>query len=197
MTIEGKLKALLMTSVSVAGVLTATSADAWRSPTKHRYLTRPLQVCDQGIFYVGGAPKITPYQLSSNSGDPNRQIIIGQMFVQFQTPMKSTSWPLIMVHGSGYTGSCVQGTAGGTEGWADYTVRHGIPTYVVDQSGRGRSGFDHTPSTRREICLLKATSPAHCSCFRSSAANGAPTPGRAGSVRWCPGHRIGIPPPAK
>jgi hypothetical protein len=36
----------------------------------------------------------------------------------------------------------VQGTAGGTEGWADYTVRHGIPTYVVDQSGRGRSGFD-------------------------------------------------------
>ena len=28
-----------------------------------------------------------------------------------------------MVHGSGYTGSCVQGTAGGTEGWSDYTTR--------------------------------------------------------------------------
>jgi len=27
--------------------------------------------------------------------------------------------------------------------------------------------------------LLRATSPAHCSCFRSSAASGAPTPGRA------------------
>ena len=25
---------------------------------------------------------------------------------------------------------------------ADYTVRKGIPTYVVDQSGRARSGFD-------------------------------------------------------
>ena len=70
MTVEKTLKALLMTSVSAAGILTATSADAWRSPTKHRYLTKPLQVCDQGIFYVGGAPKITPYQLSSNSAIP-------------------------------------------------------------------------------------------------------------------------------
>jgi len=49
-----------------------------------------------------------------------------------------------MVHGSGYTGSCVQGTAGGSEGWADYAVRNGVPTFVVDQSGRARSGFDKT-----------------------------------------------------
>jgi hypothetical protein len=56
--------------------------------------------------------------------------------------MKSKTWPLIMVHGSGYTGSCVRGTAGGSEGWADYTVRHGVPTFVVDQAGRARSGFD-------------------------------------------------------
>ena len=74
-----------------------------------------------------------------------REIIINQMYVQFATPMVSKSWPLIMVHGSGYTGSAVEGTAGGNEGWSDYTVRNGIPTYVVDQPGRGRSGFDHTP----------------------------------------------------
>jgi hypothetical protein len=66
------------------------------------------------------------------------------MYVQFQTPMVSTSWPLIMVHGSGYTGACVQGTAGGKEGWSDYAVRHGVPTFVVDQAGRARSGFDKT-----------------------------------------------------
>jgi hypothetical protein len=72
------------------------------------------------------------------------QKIIGDMYVQFATPMVAKSWPLIMVHGSGYTGSCVEGTAGGSEGWADYTVRNGIPTYVVDQSGRGRSGFDQS-----------------------------------------------------
>jgi hypothetical protein len=72
------------------------------------------------------------------------QKIIGDMYVQFATPMVSKSWPLIIVHGSGYTGSCVEGTAGGTEGWADYTVRNGVPTYVVDQAGRGRSGFDQS-----------------------------------------------------
>jgi hypothetical protein len=66
------------------------------------------------------------------------------MYVQFATPMVAKSWPLIMVHGSGYTGSCVEGTAGGSEGWADYMVRNGVPTYVVDQSGRGRSGFDQS-----------------------------------------------------
>jgi hypothetical protein len=119
-----------------------TSASAQRYPTQHRYMTKALKVCDQGIFYVGGAPKVTPFGAGPTQPAANTQIIIGSMFVQFQTPMRSKSWPLIMVHGSGYTGTCVQGTASGSEGWADYAVRKGIPTYVVDQSGRGRSGFD-------------------------------------------------------
>jgi pimeloyl-ACP methyl ester carboxylesterase len=121
------------------------TAHRWQSPTEHRYLTKPLHLCDRGSFYVGGAPKITPYAADADATIGNRQIIIGQMYVQFATPMVSKAWPLIMVHGSGYTGSAVEGTAGGNEGWADYTVRNGIPTYVVDQPGRGRSGFDHTP----------------------------------------------------
>jgi hypothetical protein len=120
----------------------ATSASAQRYPTTHRYLSKPLHICDQGVFYVGGAPKVTPHGSNSTSNATYEQIIIGSMFVQFQIPEHSDAWPLIMVHGSGYTGSCVQGTAGGSEGWADYTVRNGIPTYVVDQAGRARSGFD-------------------------------------------------------
>ena len=110
---------------------------------KSRYMSKPLQVCDQGVFYVGGAPKTTTFHAGPTPG-ANRSIIIGQMYVAFQTPMKAKAWPLIMVHGSGYTGACVEGTTGGKEGWSDYTVRNGIPTYVVDQPGRARSGFDHT-----------------------------------------------------
>ena len=121
----------------------ATSASAQKYPSAtNRYMTRPLKICDQGIFYVGGAPKVTPHGSNSTSIATYEQIIIGSMYVHFQIPMKSKTYPLIMVHGSGYTGSCVEGTAGGTEGWMDYTVRHGIPTYVVDQAGRARSGFD-------------------------------------------------------
>lgn len=142
-------KAFLMSPVTAAvavaiGAMAATPAYGWQSPTQHRYLTKPLQLCDRGTFYVGGAPKITPFATGPEP-QGQRQIIIGQMYVQFATPMVSKSWPLIMVHGSGYTGSAVEGTAGGNEGWSDYTVRHGVPTYVVDQPGRGRSGFDHTP----------------------------------------------------
>src|SRR3954467_4595757 len=124
-----------------AGFVSSASAQRYPSPTT-RYMTRPLRICDQGIFFVGGAPKVTPHGSNSTTNTTYEQIIIGSMYVQFQIPMKSKTWPLIMVHGSGYTGACVQATAGGTEGWMDYTVRHGIPTYVVDQAGRARSGFD-------------------------------------------------------
>jgi hypothetical protein len=145
MTSEQRRKTFLLASVAMVGALAATTAFAWQSPTKHRYLTNgPLQICDEGTFYVGGAPKITPFA-STPTPQGQRQFLIGQMYVQFKVPMVSKSWPLIMVHGSGYSGSCVEGTAGGNESWAEYTVRNGIPTYVVDQSGRGRSGFDHSP----------------------------------------------------
>jgi hypothetical protein len=49
-----------------------------------------------------------------------------------------------MVHGSTHTGAALESTPDGREGWYPYFVRKGIATYVVDQSGRGRSGFDHS-----------------------------------------------------
>src|ERR1700674_4338024 len=103
-----------------AALATSAAAQKYPSPT-NRYMTKPLAICDQGVFYVGGAPKVTPHGSSSTSIATYEQIIIGSMYVHFQVPMKSKAWPLIMVHGSGYTGACVEGTAGGSEGWADYT----------------------------------------------------------------------------
>lgn len=141
---DKKIKTLLMTSVAAVGALAATNVQAWKSPAKNKYMTGPLEICDKGTFYVGGSPKITPFA-SGATPQGQRQIIINQMYVQFQTPMKSKSWPVIMVHGSGYSGSAVEGTAAGNEGWNDYLVRNDVPSYVVDQPGRGRSGFDHTP----------------------------------------------------
>src|SRR5205807_10324617 len=43
-----------------------------------------------------------------------------------------------------HTGACLESTPDGREGWEPYFVRHGISTYVVDQAGRGRSGFDES-----------------------------------------------------
>ena len=158
----------LMSSVAIIGALAATSgvmlpatsADAWQSPTKHRYMNKSLQICDQGAFYVGGAPKVTAFGGGPTPGAYS-QIIVGDMYVEFQTPMVAKSWPLIMVHGSGYSGSCVVATAGGHESWRDYTVRHGIPTYVVDQAGRARSGFDKSVIHEGEFLIDSNPAAAH------------------------------------
>ena len=169
-------KSYLMMSVAVVGALAATSASAWQSPTKQRYLTKPLQLCDRGTFYVGGAPKLSQYGGGPQAGQAVIQKIIGSMYVQFATPMVAKSWPLIIVHGSGYTGSCVEGTAGGTEGWADYTVRNGVPTYVVDQAGRGRSGFDQTVIHEGEALIAAGQHAAALSLI--------PTLGGSTSTAW-------------
>jgi pimeloyl-ACP methyl ester carboxylesterase len=52
------------------------------------------------------------------------------------------------VHGSGHTGATYETTPDGREGWSTYFARKGFPVYVVDHSGRGRSGFDPTVFNR-------------------------------------------------
>jgi len=60
--------------------------------------------------------------------------------------MKSKSWPLIIVHGSGYTGSCVEGTAAGSEaGWTTRSAMASRPTSSI------RQGADRSGSTKSVI----------------------------------------------
>jgi hypothetical protein len=120
------------------------------SKTK-KFLTKPLLIEDQGSFFIGGVPKVTNYAAVPPANAPNQaitpsQITIGQMYVQFQIPgrKKPRTPPVIMVHGSTHTAACLESTPDGREGWAPYFVRNGISTYVVDQAGRGRSGFDES-----------------------------------------------------
>ena len=121
-----------------------------------RFLGGPLIIEDQGSFFVGGVPKITMHATAPPVAAPGtnapapaptpQQITIGQMYVQFQIPAKKYAggWPVIMVHGSSHTAACLESTPDGREGWYPYFVRNGVPSYVVDQAGRGRSGFDES-----------------------------------------------------
>jgi hypothetical protein len=121
------------------------------SPKLKKFLTKPLVIEDEGSFFIGGVPKVTNYANVAAPGAaapapaPN-QITIGQMYVEFQIPAtkKRNFPPVIMVHGSTHTGACLESTPDGREGWLPYFVRKGISTYVVDQAGRGRSGFDES-----------------------------------------------------
>ena len=116
--------------------------------TTKKFLTKPLVLEDQGSFFIGGVPKVTNYATvpGANQTVAPSQITIGQMYVQFEIPQnkKPKMPPVIMVHGSSHTAACLESTPDGREGWYPYFVRKGISTYLVDQAGRGRSGYDES-----------------------------------------------------
>jgi len=140
---KGAVPWIVSAAVLAATLGTAGTAAAQAFPTNKRHLTGPLNICDFGAFFVGGVPKLTQF---ANSVTPSswQELIIGQMYVQFMVPQGARRWPLIMVHGGGYSGSSLESTPDGNEGWFAYAVRNHLATYVVDQAGRGRSGFDRS-----------------------------------------------------
>ena len=133
-------------------LLALTAPMAAQAPQK-KFMAAPVTIEDQGSFFVGGMTKVTEHA-AIPFGPPGQtppapvpqQITIGQMYVQFQIPQRKSGpgWPVIMVHGSTHTGAALESTPDGREGWFPYFVRKGVSTYIVDQSGRGRSGFDHS-----------------------------------------------------
>lgn len=93
---------------------------------------KPLEIAEQGCFFVGGR--------YSDAADDRS--MLGQMFVQYQIPAKRKfRYPMVMIHGGGQTGVNFLATPDGRSGWADYFVANGYAVYVVDQPGRGRSGY--------------------------------------------------------
>ena len=127
-----------------AAAQSAVGASGWSNPLVKQYVQGKLDVCDQGAFFVGGVPKVTPYASSATTIGQPQQITIGQAYVQFEIPKKHRQWPLIMVHGSTHTGAALDATPDGHEGWLAYAVQNNLATFVMDQPGRGRSGFDQS-----------------------------------------------------
>ena len=92
----------------------------------------PLNLARDGFFYVGG----------KNTTINGKTYVVGQMYVEMRIPQKQTHpYPIIMVHGGTRTGTTYTGTPDGRESWAQYFARRGYAVYVVDQVGRGRSGY--------------------------------------------------------
>jgi hypothetical protein len=135
---------LLLTAAPLAAQ--GNSDFGWVNPLENPYLggNLPLKVCDEGAFFVGGVPKITNYASSADSAGPPQQITIGQAYVQFQIPARRHRWPLVMVHGSTHTGAALDATPDGRAGWLPLSVRNNLATFVMDQPGRGRSGWDQS-----------------------------------------------------
>jgi hypothetical protein len=144
---------MMRVRVFVAALLLVLTGPLSAQAPQKKFMAAPVTIEDQGSFFIGGITKVTEHAAIpfAPPGQPApapapQQITIGQMYVQFQIPQRKSApgWPVIMVHGSTHTGAALESTPDGREGWFPYFVRKGVSTYVVDQSGRGRSGFDHS-----------------------------------------------------
>jgi quercetin dioxygenase-like cupin family protein/pimeloyl-ACP methyl ester carboxylesterase len=101
----------------------------------------PLVLKARGSFYVGGETvEQTPAELG-NAG-PADVATVNQMYVEYMIPDGTPKLPVVMVHGAGLSGKSYDTTPDGRMGWFEYFVRKSHPTYVVDQVGRARSGFN-------------------------------------------------------
>ncbi|MDW5442357.1 alpha/beta hydrolase [Polaromonas sp. SM01] len=92
-------------------------------------------IAKQGVLFVGGKYKNGPAQ-----GMTDQAYVFYQIPQGYQ-PGRDGKWPIIMVHGSEQTGANYLGTPDGRPGWAWYFASKGWPVYVIDQPGRGKSGY--------------------------------------------------------
>ena len=109
----------------------------------------PLELQDEGSFFVNGETTTSTHPGRPAVGPSvSGTITVNQMYVQYRIPRNIGGPAIVMVPGSGHTGATYETTPDGREGWSTYFARKGFPVYVVDHSGRGRSGFNPTVINR-------------------------------------------------
>src|SRR6185437_2145466 len=105
----------------------------------------PLTIARQGSSFVGGRDVKSDTLSTLPAYTPSGTITVDQMYVRYQVPVGELAVPITLIHGCCLTGKTWETTPDGRMGWDEYFVRHGQPTYVIDQVGRGRSAIDPTP----------------------------------------------------
>lgn len=116
----------------------------------------PLILQSVGSFFVGGRTvSQTATEIGLYNGGP---LVVDQMYVQYMIPENKTKPPIVLIHGGTLSGKSYETTPDGRMGWYEYFARRGYPSYVVDQIGRARSGFDQAPFNRVRAGLAPPSS---------------------------------------
>ncbi len=108
--------------------------------------SEPLVLQQQGSFFVGGRKVRNEHsgwnEVASRFGPPAGDVTVDQLYVQFQKPAKASKVPIVFVHGCCLSAKQWETTPDGRMGWYEYFTRSGYPTYLAEQAGRARSGFN-------------------------------------------------------
>jgi pimeloyl-ACP methyl ester carboxylesterase len=136
---DGHLMMIERNNLEIAGLIEEWLAQKLKGSASPRRVepaghVGPMHIEKQGIFFVAGEydDPVTPTFMSK------------QMYVRYQIPVKSggarsTTYPVVMIHGGGQQATTYTGTPDDRSGWADYFLKGGWPVYTVDQPGRGKS----------------------------------------------------------
>ena len=118
-----------MTSKFALLALTATLAVV---AGREAHAQSPLSIAKQGYLFAGGKYETVD----------GRQVMSGQVYVEYQIPRRRTQpYPIVIIPGGAQTATNFTGTPDGREGWAQFFLRRGYAVYIVEQPGRGRSGY--------------------------------------------------------
>ncbi len=169
--------ALSLSGLALAG---PTSAQTLKSVQTS---AEPLVLKARGSFFVGG--RSVEQSAAEILLGPDDSVTVDQMYVEYMVPTGRTKVPVVMIHGAGLSGKSYDTTPDGRMGWFEYFVRQAHPTYVVDQVGRARSGFNQAALNNK---LSGANSAPSASV--APTAPGAPAPMGPGAFRF--GDRIGV-----
>jgi len=116
----------------------------------------PLALRGFGSFHIGGREAVVTGKAARDVVlvpgsvpariDPNGTYQVEAMYVQYAIPATPRGTvPLLLWHGGGLTGVTWESTPDGREGWQQYFLRRGWPTYVSDAVERGRAGWAMFP----------------------------------------------------
>lgn len=143
-------KLSLVRNAAVAVFALAASAAYSQSLSDLKPSAEPLVLQSQGSFFVGGRTVETKTAGWSEMKDlfgesfEEGKVLVDQMYVQFQTPPNPSHTPIVFMHGGVLSSKQWETTPDGRVGWYEYFTRQGFPTYLAEQSGRARSGFNGT-----------------------------------------------------
>ena len=134
----------LIKGLALVGVVLALGAAAQAAPKSAKAaLSGPLVIAKQGSFFVGGRDVTSDSISFASAFGTSGVITVDQIYVRYQTPVGAGRTPkVVLIHGCCLTGMTWETTPDGRMGWDEYFVRRGYPTYVIDQSWRGRSAAD-------------------------------------------------------